>query len=123
MIKILKKRFGGHFNNFLLLILTGGFFWIGAAFLEYEITKLQKQHLIWIQTPIWLDLTVAAIMILGSIISVVMLILIYYKKLENRKWLWGIVLIQAVSLVLLSGFLGYNKFIWILFPNTFSIFN
>ena len=117
-----KKKFKGHFNNFLLLILAGGFFWIGVSFFEYEISKMQHKLAIWIETPIWLDLTVAVIMILGSIISVVMLALIYYKKLENRKWLWGIVLIQAVSLVLLSGFLGYNRFVWVLFPNTFSMF-
>ncbi len=118
-----KKGFWGHFNNFLLLILAGGFFWLGTSFFEYEISKMQNKLAIWIETPVWLDLTISALMILGSIITVVMLALIYYKKLENRKWLWGIVFIQALSFILLSAVLGYNKFIWILFPQTFSIFS
>ena len=118
-----KKNFRGHFNNLILLVLAGGFFWIGADFFEYEISKMQNKLLIWINTPVWLDLTTSGIMILGSILIISMVVLIYYKRLENRNWLWAVVFIQTISLILLSGFLGYNKFIWILFPNTFSIFN
>jgi len=115
--KIFKK----HFNNFLLFILAGGFFWIGASFLEYEISKIQKKNLIWVDTPKFFDLTVSALMILGSMIILAMLVLIYYKKLENRPWLWAVVFSQSILIILLSKLLGYNRFIWILFPNTFSI--
>ena len=117
------KSFKKHLSNILLIILAGGFFWIGASFFEYEISKMQNKLLIWINTPVWLDLTTSGIMILGSILIISMVALIYYKRLENRNWLWAVVFIQSISFILLSAVLGYNKFIWILFPNTFSIFN
>lgn len=117
------KNFKKHFNNFLLLILSSGFFWLGASFLEYEISK--KQHakeLIWVKTTPLLTYFTTSAMILGSILIISMLVLIYLKKLENRQWLWGVIFIQALALILLSVTLGYNRFIWILFPNTFHIF-
>jgi len=116
------NNFKKHFNNLILAILAGGYFWIGASFFEYEVSKRNNPDLTWIKTPVLFNSIISCAMILGSIIIFTMLVLIYYKKLENRNWLWIIILCQAILLILLSAVLGYNKFIWILFPKTFSFF-
>lgn len=123
MPKNRKKGFWGHFNNFLLLILSGGFFWLGASFLEYDITKIQKPGLLPIITPKALTLIISGAIIIASILILSMLVIIYKKGLENRGWLWGLIFLQSVGLIILSQVLGYHRFIWILFPNTFSIFS
>ena len=112
-----------HLENLFLLILAGGFFWLGGGFTEYEISKLQNPDLLFIKTPLYFTLTASVIIILGSIIIFVMEVLIYYKRLENRHWLWGVIFIQSLMLILLAEILGYNRFIWILIPQTFSIFS
>lgn len=118
----MRKQFFKHFNNLLLLVLSGGFFWLGASFLEYEFAKWQKKGFVWIETPRAIMVSVSMVMIFSSILILSILVIIYYKKLENRRLLWLIILTQAISLILISAFLGYNKFIWVLFPSTFSIF-
>ena len=96
MPKTTKKSLRGHINNLILLILSAGFFWLGTSFLEYEIAKMKNELLIWIQTPIYLNLIVSSIMILGSIIVLAFIVLIYYKRLENHKWLWVVIFLQSI---------------------------
>ncbi|HLC38752.1 MAG TPA: hypothetical protein VJJ80_01320 [Patescibacteria group bacterium] len=108
-----------HLNNLLLLILAAGFFWLGSSFLEYEYAKIRNPQATWIASPKTFDMTMGSLMLVGSLTIFVMLSLIYYKKLENRTWLWGVVIVEAGLLIVLSAVLGYNRFIWILLPNGF----
>lgn len=112
----MKKILLRHLNNFAQIIFSLGFLYLAFIFFEYEIAKIQNPAVLFLITPRWLDLVLSGIVGLVSLIDLAVVILVYYKKLEVRFWIWWLILVQASLLAIIFTTLGWWRFEHILLP-------
>ena len=91
MKKKMKNKIKKNLNNLGLFLLSSFFGYIGMALLEYEVSKVRSPEALFFKTPSALISLTSEFMIICSMVVLSMLVLIYYKRLDNRNWLWYVI--------------------------------
>ncbi len=104
-----------HLYNLLILIASLGMGFIASLLVEYEIAKLTHPGIGFIQTPLWLVLTLAGLVIALAITNLAVLILVFVRHLWLRRWMLATVITGWVLLAILALTLN-DSLLYILIP-------
>lgn len=111
----IKKTIKNHLENLGVFLLSGFFGYIGMALLEYEVAKVRSPGALFLKTPSVLISITSELLLGSSIVILAMLVIIYYKRLENRRWLWYVLIFEFILFLVSLFSLGIPRFDIIVF--------
>ena len=101
--------------NIIILIATFAMVALASLILEYDIARLQHPGVVFIDTPIRLDLIVTSIILLLGLANISVMIFVFLRHLWLRKWMIATTIIGWMLLAVLVLILQ-NRFIPVIIP-------
>lgn len=98
-----------------ILLASLGMLGIAALILEYELAKLRNPLVSFIETPVYLDITLAGMVTVLALINLSVLTFVFRRHLWIRRWMLATTLVGWMIIAVLVLVLQY-RFLPILLP-------